>query len=719
MKPNFQLRNFKTRLLDNGILLIGFDHVGRQVNVLSSDVLYELADVATYEVLENEKVKGAVVVSLKDSFIAGADIEEIASISKKEECESLVKFAHSLFDAMSYSPKPFVAAIEGACFGGGFELALACDWRVASDRPGTVFGLPEVKLGIIPGFGGTQRLPKLTNLDQALDIIMTGKSIYPYPALKRGLIDDLVGHSDVFCRSIATIDKERFVQVAVQRAIELASEKKLKRKKLGLGFMSQMSGWPVARNFTFMQARKLAGKSTGGHYPAPLEALEAIKNGLGKKTINGCLEAEMPRLLELIVSPLSKDLIDVYFQNEKAKKSVVRRAVKNGGRIDVMGAGLMGTQIAGQLSAKGFDVLLKDISYDVLASAKAFIEKSERENLRKRTISQSEFEKRLLRVSPTIDMKSFAGTSFAIEAVAENIELKRKLLAEFEDVALFDAIFATNTSFFMVSEIASRAKHRERCVGMHFFNPVGKMPLVEVVRAEFTSQQAVDTALWLAGRLGKVPILVGDGPGFLVNRILARYMTEALFLLADGLTIEDIDGAAKRYGMAIDSGRPMGPFRLIDFVGIKTAYSALKSSKKLGPRMNAPEFIESVAEKNMTFYLDKEENPGIYTMLTVDYGWSRKKLAEKEIQDRLFLPMVDEALRCIGGGIISDPKQLDLAMLLGAGFPAFRGGLLKHAVRNNMNRVHDDIEKLAFHNTRFWPFEDFLAVARVVEGYYR
>ncbi len=683
-------RDFKTRLLENGVIIVGFDNREKPVNILSGSILKEFW-LIMLDAFENKKVKAIVLTSLKNnppSFIAGADINDIKNITDEKGCQAFLERVHKMFHAMEQSEKPIVAAIEGVCLGGGLELALACHWRVASDHPKTVFALPEVTLGIIPGFGGTQRLPRLIGLPAALEMITSGKSIYPYKAMKSGLVDDLVGHAPVDERNIDTIEKEVFISVAIQRALELASGKKIERK---LSLKTRFFGWPIVRNGACELAKIKIKKRTRGFYPAPLSALEAIKDGFGKSVYNASLEDEMPRLSKLAVSPLSKNLIDIFFETEALKHS--KTAVKPSGQLKttgVLGAGLMGSQIAANLSEKGFKVSMKDLKPEFLSNGLKRITENQAKDLAKRIITKPEYEQRLLRIYPTLNWTDFKNADLVIEAIKEVLEWKQQLLAEFENVARPDAIFATNTSSYMVSEIAKNAKNKERCIAIHFFNPLRAMKLVEIGVADFTSPETVATAVSLIKKMGKLPLVVKDCPGFLVNRILSRYLIESILMVAEGIPIQDIDRAARNFGMAIDSGKAMGPLELIDYVGIETCLHVIGSLKKLGSRIQDHPFILDMIPKDakpLRFWLSKKENPSVYQLLKNKYNWSKKNLSESELTDRLIWPMADEALRCLAEGITDNPSKIDIAMLYGAGFPAFRGGLLKWALSQDVSPV--------------------------------
>lgn len=663
-------RNFKTKPLSNGVMLIGFDTQNKPVNILSFSVLEEFNAIIE-EVLRDKEIKGAVLFSLKkNSFIVGADINEIRSMTDQESCQKLVSRIHKLFDSIEKSDKTFVAAIEGACLGGGLELALACHWRIASDCKNTTFALPEVLLGIIPGFGGTQRLPKLIGILPALEMITSGKNIFPKKAIKTGLINDLVKNIPIENHNIEDIEKETLIAVAVQRVLE---KKRVRKIKL----INRVPGWPLIRNFIGWKAKQRILSKTDGHYPAPLKAVRAVVN-----------QDETPKLLELITSPLSKNLIDIFLASEKLKPAKSDVLNPTGDSIGVLGAGLMGSQIAANLVEKGYTVNLRDLGTDYLCKGLDRILEIERKDLTKRIISPSEFEQRLLRLKPTTDWNRFQKSSLVIEAIKEVLEWKIKLLEDFESVADASAVFATNTSSYTVAEIAQKAKHPERCIAMHFFNPIRSMKLVEIGVAGFTSIGTLTKVIELSRQMGKIPIIVRDGPGFLVNRILSRYLIESILLMAEGVPKSEIDSAAKKFGMAIDSGKAMGPLELINYVGIETCAHVIRSLKKLGPRI--------------------EDRPVFETIMKGQYRTEKHDLSQEIITKRLILPMVDEALRCLNESIVNDPRHIDLAMLYGAGFPAFRGGLLKWARDERLEKIKGELDELAGkYGPRFTPCENF------------
>ena len=688
------LENFKLKLLKNEVLIIGFDCKNQPVNILSGKILQEL-DTIVRDAIKNDAVKGVVITSLKNNcFIAGADIKEIYSITTETQntAEALIMRAHELFRLIDTSPKTFVAAIEGVCLGGGMELALACHIRVATSHPQTILGLPEVKLGIIPGFGGTQRLPKLIGIPNSLEMITTGKNIYPYKALKMGLIDDFVPYIPVTNRNIDTIDQESFVSVAIQRCLRL--DKPVRK----LDYGSRLFSLPVLRNIAFSKARSMVKKQTRGYYPAPMKAVNAIQRGCRLSPEKGCVSIELPEVLPLITSPTSKNLINIFFWMEEAKKANKKSATPIPEKVGVIGAGLMGSQIAANLSESRVDTVLKDLEPKFVSSSLTRILSAWQKDLDRKAIDRVEFERRLFRIRPTVSWADLAKLPLVIEAIKEILPWKQNLVEEFENICSNDAIFATNTSSYTLAEIADKAKHKERFVAMHFFNPVRVMKLVEIGIADFTSEEVKLKAVQLALAMGKVPIVVKDCPGFLVNRILSRYLIEAVLLVHEGVPIKTVDGVAERFGMAIDSGRAMGPLKLIDYIGVETAVHVINSLSKLGPRIQKPDLLNN---DNLQLYFWKDGSENTDLIGSIKQG---KVLSQEEVEKRLILPMVDEASRCLAEGIVSRPQDIDLAMILGVGFPAFRGGLMTWARKVGFSKINEELEVLrSKYGQRFEP----------------
>lgn len=706
-----ELKHFKTAILHEGILLAGFDYFAKSVNVLNVESLSEWQEIVQFAE-RSAAVTGVVLVSVKEgNFCAGADLEQMHEAQRQrsfQEMEQLVITAHRLLDAMGRSQKPFVAAVEGACLGGGLELALACHARIASTHSRTCFALPEVKLGILPGFGGTQRLPRLIGVPAALDLITTGKTIFPRQALRMGLVDGMVTSIPSTVRTLENIQKETLVQAAIAHARRLCSASPRPRP---LQAIQRLLSLPGVRSLLCRYARHLVFTRVRNFYPAPLRAIDAVKGGMRVSILQGSLNVEKPLLLALMASPISSHLVGLFLAGEEVKRNSATIPMALA-RVGVLGAGLMGSQIAGQLAEKGYAVALRDVSPDILATAIGRIHTTQTTQVRKRIILPSDLRYRMMRITPTIRSRDVSAASLVIEAVSEKLDVKQAVLKEFESEASPDAIFATNTSSYTLANIAAKAVHPERCVGLHFFNPVAKMQLVEVVRASFTSDTALAQACGLAKRLGKFPLVVQDGPGFLVNRILSRYLAEAVIMVGEGISIRRIDSVAKKFGMAVDSGHPMGPLELLDLIGLPVAMHVLTALAVLGPRIESRDELlrNFLPDKQppLTFLKSGKENQ---QALDVVANYCRAHSSEAGpssddiLHQRLFLPMVDEAVRCLHDKIVEHPWQVDFALTYGIGFPAFRGGLLTWA-RQTMTpgQITQGLESLAAqYGKRFEP----------------
>jgi 3-hydroxyacyl-CoA dehydrogenase / enoyl-CoA hydratase / 3-hydroxybutyryl-CoA epimerase len=478
------------------------------------------------------------------------------------------------------------------------------------------------------------------------------------------------------------IQREAFVQVAISRARELGSSPGRRRSLQG---SQRLLSAPGIRSLVCGYARRQVIKRVRDFYPAPLRAIDAVKRGMGMGVLKGSMAVEKPLLLDLMASSVSAHLVGLFLKGEEVKRKAVSVS-EPVTRVGVLGAGLMGSQIAGQLAEKGYSAVLRDVASDILAKGMGRIHQAQSVQVRKRIILPSDLRYRMMRITPTIRLSDLASVSLAIEAVSEKLDVKRAVLAQFESEARPDAIFATNTSSYTLTDIAGKATRPERCVGLHFFNPVAKMQLVEVVRAPFTSEQALAQVSSLAKRLGKFPLVVRDGPGFLVNRILTRYLAEAVILVGEGIPIRRIDAVAKDFGMAVDSGHPMGPLELLDLIGLPVAMHVLTSLAVLGSRIESRDILLRgfLFEKHpVTFWKSGKENPQAIDLIRqyrrAESSSDSGPVTDDMLHQRLFLPMVDEAVRCLTDKIVDHPWQVDFALTYGIGFPAFRGGLLAWA----------------------------------------
>ena len=529
------------------IAWIVFDDPGAKVNLLNPDTVGQLERIL--DDLSRRKPKGVVFISAKpDVFIAGADIKELEKIRDAAQAEELSRAGHRIFAKIEQLGVPSVAAIDGACLGGGCELALACRYRVATDNPKTQIGLPETQLGIIPGWGGTQRLPRLIGLRAALGIIVAGKSVSATRALKMGLVNAVVPAVALRAAAIKLVTTGRRTSGAV--------------------FLDNL--WLV-RKIIGQIARRQTLAKTRGHYPAPLKAIDAMVQGLAGSLERG-LDTEARLFGEVATTSQCKNLIRVFFLREKYSKLRLREAASAPKieKVGVLGAGVMGAGIAQWCSSRGLTVRLKDIKPEYVAAGVKRIAEIYRDGLKRRKLTKLQVEHGLARVHPTTDYSGFGDCDLVIEAVLEKIEVKRDVFEELIPLLGDDCVIASNTSAIPIDELAEASGQPEGFVGIHFFNPVHRMPLVEIVRGTETAPEVLAAAVEFAKQLKKIPIVVNGAPGFLVNRLLMPYLNEAGVLLSEGVGVETIDRAM------LDFGMPMGPLRLIDEVGIDVAYDVAR-----------------------------------------------------------------------------------------------------------------------------------------------
>jgi 3-hydroxyacyl-CoA dehydrogenase/enoyl-CoA hydratase/3-hydroxybutyryl-CoA epimerase len=700
----------------DALATLTFDLPGEKVNKFSTPVMQELSALI-------DKLSAATGVEAllfrsgkPDTFIAGADVREIEKIRGADEGRMASAVGQRIFDRWSRLPFPTVASIHGACLGGGTELALACDYRVCSDSSKTKIGLPEVTLGILPGWGGTQRLPRLVGLAPALDMILTGKALDGKRAARIGLVDAVVPEA------ILSDWCERFIRE------KFGARKSRGRRKPRSLLSLALEGNPLGRSIVFRKARASVLARTHGHYPAPLEALSAVREGFGKK-IENALAIENAHLANLVGSPVQRHLLRIFFWTEEVKKetgainpTVVPRIVR---RIGVLGAGVMGGGIAQLAADNGFPARLKDISPEPLAHGFRAAAAIWKEKMRRKRLTRPAFERKMSLLSGGLDYAGFAQADVTIEAVIEKLEVKQAVLREWEQTVGDDPIFASNTSTLPIGGIASAAQQPRRVAGMHFFNPVDRMPLVEVIRGEKSSDETIATIFDLAKKLGKTPVVVRDAPGFLVNRILAPYLSEATRLLEEGCRIEDVDRAMTDFGM------PVGPLALLDDVGIdvaakgaQTMAAAFSERLPLAGNFGAFEAQRRLGRKTgRGFYryrgtTRQKPDPATYVLI------GRKEpavatLPPEVIEARLLMPMVNEAAYCLEDRIVPSPAKLDLSMIFGAGFPPFRGGLLQYAddlgIDRVLNRLQDLHERLG---ARFLPSPLLVRMAETRKTFY-
>lgn len=698
---------FELAVPPSGLATLVFDLPGKKVNVFTLPVLSELEKLIE-RMAASQDIRCLVLLSGKEgNFVAGADIDEIADVTDPAAAEEGARVGQRLFQAWNKLPFPTIAAIQGTCVGGGTELSLAGNYILISDRQDVRIGLPEVRIGIVPAWGGCSRLPRRTGLASALDIILGGKSIDGKKAFKIGLADALLP-DPAFLHEVRS-----FAEQVLKGRPPSRRRSNLKSKLLDSN--------PLGRDVVFSQARKQVLKRTGGHYPAALQAIEVVEVGM-RRGLEAGLQAEAGAIGELAVAPVCKNLIHIFKIMEASKRESTsletdQQPIREAA---VLGAGVMGGGIAQILADRAdIPVRLKDVGTSPLATGMAHAKEIFEIQVSRRRLTRPEAARKMNLLLPCLDYSGFRRVELVVEAIVEDLRVKQQVFSELADQVGPEVVLASNTSSLSIDLIGRDTPNPERVVGMHFFNPVHRMPLVEVVKGSKTSHQAVQSVLTLCRRLGKTPVVVKDGPGFLVNRILTFYMTEALWLLDEGRAIEDIDGVMTDWGM------PMGPLALIDTVGIDVAVKVAHIlAAAFGDRLVLPAWADHLAQPERLgiktssgFYLYKGQerskpDPAVYRILGLTTP--REPPDPGDFVDRMVLPMVNEAARCLAEGLVMNPSELDLAMIMGTGFPPFRGGLCRWADLQGSEHLVTILRQLAeHHGERFQPS---VALDRAVEG---
>jgi len=668
---------FSAAALGDGIVELKFDLAGDSVNKLNQTALLDF-DAATQAIAKDPSVKGVIVTSGKPVFIVGADVTEFTGLFASGE-EAVAKMAlevNRMLCRFEDLPFPTVAAINGICLGGGLELALACDYRVMSTAASV--GFPEVKLGIFPGFGGSVRMPRVIGIDNAVEWIATGADKKPDAALKDGAVDAVVAPDLLRDAALA------MVKEAIAGKLDWKAKRAEKLAPVKLNAIEQM--------MAFTSSMAVVGSKAGPNYPAPMLALRSMQESAGKAR-DEALPIESKYFAKAAVTPQANALVGLFMADQAVKKAAgawAKKGTKEIRQAAVLGAGIMGGGIAYQSAVKGTPIIMKDIRSEALDLGMGEAGKLLSKQVEKGRITAEQMSATLSRIRPTLNYGDFKEVDIIIEAVVENPKVKKAVFAEVEGLVREDTIIASNTSTISISYLAEGLKRPQNFVGMHFFNPVHMMPLVEVIRGKQSSDEAVAATVKLSQKMGKTPVVVNDCPGFMVNRVLFPYFAGFHMLLRDGADFMAVDKAMEKFGW------PMGPAYLMDVVGMDTAVHAAGVMAEGFPDRMKPDFTNTTqllveakrfGQKNGKGYYsyapDKKGKPKkspdqeTYELIQGVVA-ERKEFAPDEIVARCMVPMVNEVARCLEEKIVASPQEADMALIYGIGFPPFRGGACRY-----------------------------------------
>ncbi|GEA10395.1 fatty acid oxidation complex subunit alpha [Alteromonas sp. KUL49] len=654
---------------DNSVAILSMDVPGESMNTLKAEFGDEISSMLD-DIEGDSSIKGVVLTSGKpSSFVAGADISMLAACKTAEDATTIAAGGQAIFDRIENMKATFVAAIHGPALGGGLELALACHYRVCTDSSSTQLGLPEVQLGLLPGSGGTQRLPRLIGIQQAMKMMLTGAPARAKQAKKYGIVDDVVPLS-----------------VLVKVAEKFALKAKPKRQAPQKGLVNKvLETTGPGRNLLFKKAREATFAKTKGNYPSPGMIIDVIETGMSKGVKAG-LKAEAEAFGKLVMTPESFQLRQIFFATTEMKKETGVEGVEpvKANKVGVLGGGLMGGGIAFVTATKAkVPVRIKDVRPEGISNAIKYSYDILNKKVKKRFMRTSEMQKQLALLTGTLDYRGFQDADIVVEAVFEDLGLKQRMVADVEENCQSSTIFASNTSSIPITQIAEKAARPENVIGLHYFSPVDKMPLAEVIAHEKTSDEVISSTVEFAKKQGKTPVVVKDGAGFYVNRILAPYMNEAANLILAGEPIDHIDKALVKFGF------PVGPVKLLDEVGIDVGTKIIPFLvEAFGERFTAPSAFDKVladdrkGKKNgKGFYSYEGKKPGkevdesIYTLLGLAPSSS---LSEKDVAERCVYMMLNEAARCLDEGVIRSARDGDIGAIFGIGFPPFLGGPFRY-----------------------------------------
>ena len=678
------MNTLSTFIDSDGIVTITIDVKTESMNVFNQQLMNEFS-VLFEDINTNDTIKAAIFISGKSGcFIAGADITMLQQVKTAEQGSNIVKKAHELLEKISHCRKPFIAAIDGICLGAGYELSLACHYRIASNHATTKIGLPEVMLGLLPGATGTSKLSRLIRLPSALDIMLTGKQLDAKRALRLGMIDDVVPQTIL-------------LSAAKKVAKKIIQHGKIKRPK---PLMNKFMTLPLVSHIIIAKARQQVIKKTKGLYPAPLAILDTVKHGLNR-SLTAALTYEAQQFGALTVTPQAKQLMNIYFATTKLKKetfvdsNIKPNIIKN---VGILGGGLMGSGIATvSIDKANALVRIKDINDQGIMHVYQHLNRYYHSRISRKIISTEQANKKRNQLTSTLHYDGFAQCDLVIEAVFEDITAKHQMLNDIEALGNTHTIFASNTSSIPISSIAEKAQRPENVIGMHYFSPVEKMPLLEIIKHKNTSKQTIANAVAFGKRQGKTVIVVNDGAGFYVNRILTPYLNASMDLALEGVALDKIDQTLVNFGF------PVGPFKLLDEVGIDVGSKILPILENaFGKRMES-----SGAQKILVANgrLGKKVKKGFY-----DYNTTGNKIdnsvytdlkitqtitmSQSEIVERCVFPMLNEAVYCLQDDIIHSPRDGDIGAIFGIGFPPFLGGPFRYIDSLSIDVVVETLTRL-------------------------